>query len=70
MSASFVRWEGLRARNGMIRILQWVAVSAGAGNIESLDPPSASAGTDWRMAQFAWHPMYNTPIFEETALGR
>ncbi|HEY3249145.1 MAG TPA: hypothetical protein VGK88_12765, partial [bacterium] len=28
-----------------------------AGNVESLDPPSASAGTDWRMAGLI---LYNT----------
>ncbi|MDR7481862.1 MAG: ABC transporter substrate-binding protein [Armatimonadota bacterium] len=37
-----------------------------AGNVESLDPPSASAGTDWRMVGLL---LYNT-LYAYTADGR
>lgn len=37
-----------------------------AGNIESLDPPSASAGTDWRMAGLI---VYNT-LYSYNAAGK
>ncbi len=37
-----------------------------AGNIESLDPPSASAGTDWRMAGLI---LYNT-LYAYDASGK